>query len=223
MSSKPLEPAEAALFIRARLLLMLEPLELAGGTPISNRDLHSFSYFANILSPVWEVEPLEGSVLKASGGPYFSALQEQVEACVVDGLLKVAWLNPVTDNDGSSRIDAGYRLNVERAATVLTHLQLLPDEEIVREFLAELAFAFVEIATELRTSSATLDAAWSDPEISENRVVDFGEFVSPTTENPAWNVAQKFQEFTPKGVTLNRAEKLVMYMRLVQKRAAAHG
>ena len=207
------------LFVRGRLLQIMDALERAGGTPIGVRDLHAFAYFVNVLSPLWEVEPLEGSVLKERAGPYFPLLQREIDRCIGDGLLVVERIGPVVREDGQSRIDASFRLAADRARPVIDRISALPDETQICAFLIELAFSFLEIEADRRDDAALVDAAWSDPAVAEDRVVDFAEWVASTYENPAWNAAQRFQEFAPKGVTLSRAEKLVMYMRLLKRRA----
>ena len=203
--------------IRSRLLQMLSALESVGGTPIDTRSLHSFAFFANVLSPLWDLNPLEGSVLKDSGAPYFPALQRELDSLVGDGFVTVVSLARGPGHE----LEARFRLAHERARQVLEVLRLLPDEAEAENFLTELADAFVEIRPERRDDAATADAAYSDPAVAEGRIVDFAEWVSPTKGNAAWNTAQQFQRYVPSGVTLNRAEKLVMYMRLMKRRA--HG
>jgi hypothetical protein len=199
----------------------MDALERAGGTPIDTRDLHAFAYFANVLSPLWEVQPLEGSVLKEPDGPYFQTLQREIDRCVGDGFIVVEEIRPFIGDNGQPRIDATLRLAVDRARSSISLISSLPDEVQISAFLVELAFAFLEIHADRRDDAALVDAAWSDPSVADDRVVDFAEWVVSTYENPAWNTAQRFQEFAPEGVTLNHAEKLVLYMRLMKGRA--HG
>ncbi|QQM31717.1 hypothetical protein JET14_05985 [Martelella lutilitoris] len=203
------------LFIRARLLQMFLALEKTGGTPIDTISLHSFAFFANVLSPLWDLYPLEGSVLKDGESPYFPALQKELDRLVGLGLVEVVALKSGEEN----QLHAEFRLRYESAEKALDLIRVLPDEAEVEAFLLELADAFVEIRPELRDDAARLDAAYSDPGVAEGRVVDFAEWVSPTRGNASWNTAQKFQQYVEEGVTLNRAEKLVMYMRLMQRRA----
>lgn len=206
-----------SVLIRSRLLQMLASLEQVGGTPIDTRSLHAFAFFANVLSPLWDLHPLEGSVLKDNGAPYFPTLQRELDHLVGEGFVVVEQLV----RSDSESLTATFRLNHSRARPVLRIIGSLPDEARAHEFLTELADAFVEIRPDRRDDAAVADAAYSDPAVAEGRIVDFAEWVSPTRGNPAWNTAQQFQRYVPSGVTLNRAEKLVMYMRLMKRRA--HG
>lgn len=203
--------------IRSRLLQMLLALERVGGTPIDTRSLHAFAFFANVLSPLWDLHPLEGSVLKESGAPYFPALQRELDGLIGEGFVTVVSLSQTADGE----LEATFRLAKDRAVPVLEVVQSLPDEASAVDFLTELADAFVEIRPDRRDDAAVADAAYSDPAVAEGRIVDFAEWVSPTKGNAAWNTAQQFQKYVPPGTTLNRAEKLVMYMRLMKRRA--HG
>jgi hypothetical protein len=204
--------------VQSRVLQILASLEEAGATPITNRDLHAIAYLANVLSPMWDIEPIEGSVLKSKDGPRSTLFEAQLDRCVFQGLATVTSLED--DPESPSRISASYRLAAERARPLLDIINTFPDEQIVRVFLNELAFAFAEIAPELRDDTALADASWDDPAIADQRVVDFAEFISQS-RNPSRNVVNAFQRYAPAGVIYSRIEKLAMYLRLLKRRANA--
>lgn len=208
------------MLVRARLLQMLSALERTGGIAVSTDTLNAFAYFANVLSPLWDIDPVEGSVLK-EGAPRSSALEAELDALIGSGLVDVVSFTPPTFASDDPRLTAFFRINHDRAAAVLRAIRQLPDERSAEGFLLELASAFVEIRLDRQDDAAAMDAAYSNPKVSTGRVVDFAEWVSPKYGNAAWNVAQRFQKYVPDSVTLNRAEKLVMYMRLMKRRA--HG
>jgi hypothetical protein len=112
-------------------------------------------------------------------------------------------------------------LDTDHARFLLEFIDAFPDEVDTGGFLVELASAFLEILPNQRDEAALVDAAYSDPSVSGGRIVDFAEWVKPTIDNPSWNTAQSFQRYMPEGITLNRADKLLMYMRLLKRRA--HG
>lgn len=187
---------------------------------MSIESLNSFAYFANVLSPLWDIEPVEGSVLK-DGAPRFPSLEQELDHLVGDGFVNVASLAVSHPSAVVPGLVATFRIDRKRAAPLLDAIQALPDERATEGFLLELASAFLEIRPDRQDDAAAMDAAYSNPSISEGRVVDFAEWVSPTRDNASWNVAQSFQRYVPEKVTLNRAEKLVMYMNLMKRRA--HG
>ena len=199
---------------------MLSAIERTGGAAISLESLNAFAYFANVLSPLWDIEPVEGSVLK-DGAPRFPSLEAELDKLVGEGLVRVASLAIAAAVEGSPAFTALFRIDTAKAAPVLKIIQTLPDELSSQGFLLELAAAFLDIRPDLQDDAAKKDAAYSNPEVSMGRVVDFAEWVSPTKGNASWNVAQSFQRYVPEEVTLSRAEKLVMYMSLMKRRA--HG
>lgn len=208
-------------FARARLMQIMSALEQMGGTPIETFDLHAFAYLSNVLSPLWDLEPLEASILKdrTKSGPYYPSLQRALEDCVGSGLIEVVELHSLEVPGGNS-LRATFRLATRKVSALLSTLDDLPDERQTSAFLVELAGAFLDIGIERRDDAAAMDAAYSDPAVAKDRVVDFGP-VKERRSNPSWNTAQTLQRYAPVGVTLSRAEKLVMYVRLLQRRA--HG
>jgi len=211
-----------SLFVRAKLVQMFDALERVGGTPIEGAAFHSFAFFVNVLSPLWDLHPFEGSVLKEHGSPFFPVVQRELDVLVGDGLVRVADLSLSTSEEsGEPRLIASFSLERKKCVEILAAIRVLPDEIQSESFLLELADAFVGIQPELRDDVAVVDAAYSDPSIAEGRIVDFAEWVSSTNENASWLVAQEFQKFAPDNVSLSRGEKLVMYMRLMKRRV--HG
>ena len=208
------------ILIRARLLQMLSAIECTSGIAISLESLNAFAYFANVLSPLWDIDPVEGSVLK-DGAPRFPSLEAELDMLVGEGLVKVASLTMENQPEEGPSLTALFRIDHARAAPVLQAIQVLPDEQSSDGFLLELASAFFDIRPDRQDDAAAQDAAYSNPKVSPGRVVDFAEWVSPTRDNASWNVAQSFQRYVPDKVTLSRAEKLVMYMNLMKRRA--HG
>ncbi len=204
--------------VQARVVQIMAALEEAGATPIANTDLHAVAYLANVLSPMWDIEPIEGSTLKSSDGPYSYVFETHLDRCVCLGLIEVV---SITANpDSHNRISASYRLDGKTARPVLEIINSFPDERIVRKFLDNLAYEFAIIEPDFRDETVLEDASWTDPSISDRRVVDFGDFIS-SSSNPSRNVINSFQKYAPEGVVYTRAEKLSMYLRFLKRRAHA--
>lgn len=202
--------------VRFRLLLLLLSLERAGISPVSSRDLHAFAYLANVLSPVWNVDPIEESVLKDTDGPHSSVLEREIDHCVGAGLIDVQRIDVDEEND--NKLSAWFVLPGKVTTDVLEFTEAFFDEVTHLEFLSELAFSFAEINSERRDDAALVDASWSDPEVANGRIIPFADVVSGY-RSAAATAADAFQDYAPKGVILNKAEKLVLYMRLLKRRA----
>src|ERR1700687_2575811 len=67
---------------RIRLLVLLSAAERAGLVPLRILRLHSFAYLSNVLAPVWDMPALDGKVLKRHGGPFYPALQRDLDRLV---------------------------------------------------------------------------------------------------------------------------------------------
>lgn len=208
------------ILIRARLLQMLAAIERIGGAAVSLNSLNAFAYFSNVLSPLWDIEPVEGSVLK-DGAPRFPLLERELDRLVGEGLVRVERLSFDSFTNDTSSNSSLFRIDIEKANPILGTMHALPDEVSSEHFFLELASAFLDIGSDLQDNAAQKDAAYSDPSVSNGRVVDFAEWVSSTKDNASWNVAQQFQKYVPNEVTLTRAEKLVMYMNLMKRRSYA--
>lgn len=208
--------------MQVRAIAMLAALEKAGASPIEVPQFHAFAFFANVLSPVWELEPVKGSVLKRKSGPFYPELQESIEVLIAKGVVVVERLRYEPAENGS-RLAASIRIDLRRAQPVLSLCAIMPDEMKIALFLEELAFVFVEIEPASVDEAVEVDATYSAPTATEDRVVDFAEWQDPAVANFSVRAARRLQAHAPEGVSLSRAEELVLYMRLMKRRVAALG
>lgn len=219
--ANPSETDIRSVFTQVRLLQIFTALERAGALPATVSDLHTFAFFSNVMSPLWSLEPLEGAVLKLADGPYYPFLQREVDHLVGIGFLEIDSLDVTKASKGPAQLRATFRLAPKAAGEVVEKVQVLPDEVETLRFLTELAFSFANIKRDDRRAAAIKDATFSNPAISDNRIIDFGEWNDPEVSDASVRTANRFQKYAPVGVTLNRAEKLSMYMSLVARRS--HG
>jgi hypothetical protein len=210
-----------SVFSQVRLLQIFSALERAGALPATVSDVHAFAFFSNVMSPLWSLEPLEGAVLKLAGGPYYPFLQKELDHLVGMGFLEIDNLYLARPLSGVAQLSPTFRLVPRAAAAVVEKIEVLPDEVETLRFLTELAFSFASIKRDDRVAAAIKDATFSNPAISDNRIIDFGEWNDPERSDASVRAANRFQKYAPAGITLNRAEKLSMYMSLVARRA--HG
>ena len=80
--------------------------------------IHALAYLSNALAPIWNLLPFDGKLLKRQRGPYYPALQWDLERLVAQGLVRVSGLRYVKDAS-RWRIDADYSLNMKFAHSVL--------------------------------------------------------------------------------------------------------
>jgi len=207
------EEWEASIRRRLRLVMLLDAAEKAGLVPLGVLRLHSFAYFSNVLAPVWEMPAQSGRVLKRRGGPFYPALQSDLDRLVGMGVVLISNLGYEVDDEGSWRIEGSYRLKRDFANRILLEAYNFAEERRTAAFLLELAYALSALSYEDLDRAMTEDATYSDPLIDFGSVVDFGEWQQM---NYSANAARHF------ALPLNRhatmGEKLHFYVRHLRKR-----
>jgi hypothetical protein len=214
LSTNPIE-------VKARALLMLAALERAGVSPVETDQLHAFAFFANVLSPLWSLEPLQGSVLKRKEGPFYKELQEALDHLIAWGAVEVVNLAYQDADSGGARLAAKLRVLLRRADPALAVLAAMPDEIEFARFFEQLAFVFAEIEPDDRDEAVDVDATYSAPDTNNDRVIDFAEWRDPVQAAHSVRAAKRLQSYAPGAVALSRAEELVLYMRLMKRKARA--
>jgi hypothetical protein len=203
---------------QVRLLQLLDSAEGAGLCPISVRSLHTFAYFANVLSPVWDLPPLDGKVLKLNGGPFYPALQHDLDRLVGLGIVTISELGHERDEDGHWRLRGCFGLNRSLAAMPLEVIFTFDDERKIGVFLRELALAASTLTDEWLATASRADATFADPLTQPGNVIDFAEWQH---RNYSANAANVFRGLMPEGITATNAELLHLYIRHLRSRLGA--
>lgn len=199
-----------------RVLSLLDSLAAAGLAPSSTRALHELAYLANVLAPVFDLPPLDATLLKRKAGPYYPELQQTIDRLVGRGLVEAINLRyELDDVENRYRISASYRL---RRAAVGDALRRYRELYLVEaQFLDELAAAYSALSDAEQGHVATGDAQYADVSVDVNNVIDFGQWVS-AEKNFSRNAAMTFAP----GQSLPPAERLHLYLDHLQQRVA-HG
>ena len=205
---------------RIRALLLIDASERAGISPISTDHLHAFAYLADVLSPVWELEPFEGKVYKTDSGPHYPELQDELDTLIALGLIEVSNIEYVDRGEDRSRIVADYalRFSSEHLDAILgalgarsEQLVLDPEDARLNGFLVELAGALATTANDAIDSAAELDVSYRTLTAPYN-IADFAEWVDDKwSANPSWRAMERFRTFLPEGSSLTSGEKLYLY------------
>lgn len=161
-----------------RVLSILDACHWVGLTPITTNSLHVIVYLSEALAPAWKLEPLDGKVLKQSSAPYYPTLQEDVDRLIGMGLIRVDDLKIGRTGDGASVLLPSFSLDPERAEPILTALRELPGEEVVLDFIREVAQAFSRLSDEQVLSSMREDATYGSAAVDTGQVIDLGEWLS---------------------------------------------
>jgi hypothetical protein len=200
---------------QVRLILLLDAASRAGLVPLDVRTLHTFAYFANVLSPVWDMPPMDGSVLKMQDGPYYPVLQHELDRLVGIGIARISNLGHDADDEGRWRLRGAFRLNDHLAAPILAVIETFEGEAVVHAFLVELALALSGLPRELAACASMQDATFADSLTENGNVLDFGEW---KVRNYSSNAARRFRDLTSAGIVATQAELLHLYVRHLRLR-----
>jgi hypothetical protein len=203
----------AAIQRRIRLVMLLDATEAAGLAPIKILRLHAFAYLSNVLAPVWDMPVLEGKVLKRRGGPFYPALQGDLDRLVGMGVVLISKVSHVLDDAKRWRLEGSYRLNHEFADPILAKLTDFPEEARLGAFILELAYALSALSDRELDIAVSEDATYSDPLVTVDNVINFEGY----RENYSANAAQKFDRVISGG-NASPGEKLHLYVRHLHRR-----
>ena len=199
-----------------RVLSLLDALAAAGLAPSSARALHELAYLANVLAPVFDLPPMDATLLKRKSGPYYPELQQTIDRLVGRGLVEAMELRYELDEvEQVYRISASYRLRRAAVGGALTLYRKFYAVEA--QFLDELAAAYGALSDAEQGHIAVGDARYADVSVDTNNVIDFGQWAS-AEKNFSRNAAMAFAP----GRNLLPAERLYLYLDHLQQRVA-HG
>ena len=215
-----LDESKSSPLRRARILMLLEASELAGLTPISVIQLHTLVYFANVLSPIWELVPEKRTVVRKRGGPYYPEVQEDIDALVGRGIVGIEGLSYMEDHSGRLRLDGRFYLDHFQASkNITTSIQKFQDERRLFAFYKELAFAFASVQAKDRGQLVEQDAIYG-LDVGEEVIIDFAD---RKQENFAEAAANFFDQVMPDGHPASPAQKLHLYTQHLKSRYLAIG
>ncbi|MDE2837267.1 MAG: hypothetical protein OXL97_07135 [Chloroflexota bacterium] len=197
---------------RLRLLRLLEGADRAGIAPIRVNRLHTYAYLTNVLAPVWDARVFDSQLLKRLGGPFYPALQQDLDRLVGLGLVRITGLGHVQDEGGQWRLDGFFALDYERAGEALRFLGTIPEEREMQSFLVEVAYAVSALSDREFDRVHHEDATYSDRNVDYDNVVDFAEWKDL---NYSANAAYHFAEISEGAMP---SELLHLYVRHLHRR-----
>lgn len=209
------EAAAASIRRRVRLVVLLDASREAGIDPLPTLRLHLIAYLANVLSPVWDMPSVDGTVLKRRGGPFYPDLQADLDRLVGLGVVRVENLRHERIDDDHYRLEGSFRLNQDLARPILTHLHSMQDEAQAAKFVLELVLALSALSDEEIDRAITEDATYANPKVGVDNVIDFGEWMS---SNYSANAAERVGGLVKTGAVVGASEKVHLYVRHLRRR-----
>ena len=208
-------PLDASIRRKVRLLVLLDAARLAGLTPLPAARLHIMAYLADVLSPVWDLDPYDGKVLKRPDGPFFPELQHDLDRLVGSGMVAVEKVGHRSLGDDRLQVNSSYTLNTALAGNVLRHVSTLSDEHSSSAFMRELMLAMSAMTDEDIDRAFRQDATYSNKRIGPGNVIDFAEW---SESNFSVSAADRIGELVPTEADVGPGEKVHLYFRHLQRR-----
>ena len=212
-SDKPFD--DASIRRRVRLVVLLDASREAGIEPLPTLRLHLVAYLANVLSPVWDMPSVDGSVLKRRGGPFYPDLQRDLDRLVGIGVARVENLRHQRIDEDHYRLEGSYRLNPTLAEPILAHLGTMKEEAAAGRFVRELVLALSALSDDEIDLAVTEDATYANPKIGDNNVIDFGEWMNANYSAAA---AEKVGDLVATRAVVSASEKVHLYVRHLRRR-----
>ena len=196
---------------QVRLLLLLDAAERAGIAPVQLRVLHTYAYLSNVLAPVWRERIFEPHLLKNADGPFYPALQRDLDRLIGKGMVVIQGLSFNRDVSNQWRMDARFGLNRELAHDTLRAIAEYTAYRKLHSFIQEVGYALSALNDLELGDLTSQDPTYSDDTIVDGNVIDFGNWDSQNfTANTALHFANLY------GAT--RGELLHLYVRHLRRR-----
>ena len=201
-----------ALYRRAWILAMLDCAEKFGVTPLSRDELHTLAFLGDALAPVYELTAPDKSVLKSADGPFFPAVQWDVDRLAAQGLID-------REVAGDATGEATYSCSASGQA-VARRLSGSPLVDEATGYLHELIAAFGSIGVGERSSISRADATYASRE-TPGTVLDFGDWEQPSERNYSFRTTRSFESLNARGSPFSPRERMHLYVRyLIRAREA---
>lgn len=204
---------EPAVRLRRRswLLLLMDVAERTGLTPLPSDLVHQLAFLANVLTPIYALDPQEAEILKHPRGPYYHEMQWDLDRLAAQGLLHISRIRYEHSEEGGW-FYADYALSWD-GVTAVRHLVGSPRAARTHAYLHEVASAYAAIHKEVREEAGAADATYSDPRLDDRTIVT----LTNRAKNLSVQTADGFQAYAPEGVRLRAQDKLHLYFRYLNR------
>jgi hypothetical protein len=200
------------------ILLLIDAAEQAGLTPIDAARLHRLAFFANCLSPVYDLPEEDGKITKHSRGPHYAELQWDLDRLYVMGKVEMRSFTPFEDRTGWW-FTASYALSPSTLGE-MSYFRRSPRLARIHDFQVELAFAYADLPDETQVALVERDATYGQTTAADGDVIDFAEW---NRQNFSYARAKAVSDFVPRDFPLGSRDRLHLYLRYLSRLAGGSG
>ena len=177
---------------RMWLLMLLDAAERYAIAPLPVARLHRLVYLANAMAPVYDLPTPDGYILKNLRGPFFPAVQWDVDRMAAQGLVTLSATGRVEDEHGW-RLVADYGLSrrgMDAVDFACTLEQVAEKAAFLREVVR--AFTAMDLGAAQRDASLLEDVGYAAADDEEP--VDFRTAANNLTVLAANRIASRGRE-----------------------------
>lgn len=205
---------ERRLTVRIWLLMLMAATGRTGIPKVDKTKLHSLLFLSNCLAPIYRTHRPDHLVMKYVRGPYYPEAQWDIDRMTVQGYINVDELKTSVDKIGpwTSAQYSISRSGFELVQDVIAISTVSP----VWEFMKDLGAAFASVEREVQNRSVLKDVTYDQPGISERAVISFKDDI----RNYSVKAANTFVDLSPEMLKPGRQDRLRMYLRYLELRAA---
>lgn len=193
---------------RIWVLKLLSACYENGLSPLPQLRLHRFMYLANVMAPLFEIEPLRTTIVKHEKGPYYAETQWDIDRLVAAGLVNLI------EPDGRFA-QTEYWVNAQYSVGTMGYEYLggvenLSSFQRTLFFLSSVAMALAELDETDLGEVAMADANYRQKNKDYDSVIDFGAWLD-SRENKAVKATDRIDKLSELPYSLNVREKLHVY------------
>lgn len=197
---------------RTWMLLLMDAIDRSGLAPMASSEIHQLAFYANGLTPVYEMELRGPELLRLKRGPFYPGVQWDLDRLVGTGLLRLGTIDYQWEA-GETWLLASYRLSEPGRQSSARALHA-PRAVRTLHFLMEVVDAFARMGLrEAREAAIWNDATYGDPELVERALIDLAD---PEQNATLWT-ADLFGSYANSRIPLKPREKLHLYFRYLQR------
>jgi len=201
-------------FQRIWLMLLMDALERNAMAPIAQMRFHRLVFLTNTLAPVYDLDPCKASLVKDKRGPFYPDIQWDIDRLVVSGLFSMDTCNNRI-NKKDYWIDASYGLT--QGGYKLAHEALKRvGYEPLYKFLCEVVAAYNPLTDEEQSLAAFADATYSDSNIRNDEVIDFGEW-KDLRYNYTFQATELFDQISERPFPFKSRDKIHLYFKYLAR------
>ena len=205
---------------RIRVLMLLDAVDYAVLAPIPVQRFHTLAFLSDVLSPIFNLIPMSGKILKRRAFPYFPDLQWEIDRLVGLDLVTPLEVVPVVE-ESKAYVTFSLALQRARASPVLDIVYSQEEFSILRDYFRELAGALSNIQDTELDAVTKLDVTWDSGHAGA--VIDYAEWRAQNYSTLGANRIEELavRAFGNREAQLSPTAKVNLYVKYLKRVANA--